>query len=209
MSLTAKERAFCGHYVANRGDAADAARKAGYSDKGNGAKVMGHRLLQKPAIQFELQRLTSVNTKQVNQMLTHAATSETYPDPLKQAIAERDVGVSIALERAYQQHALVKSTAMALGEMPRPLDIVVKDPKGLAAPKVYRMELVTADPRAAAYCAHLLGEELARLEEQPPAAPQIEGTLAQKTQSERAIEEMARKLGLPMSVPDDYDPTKE
>lgn len=54
---TERERAFVWHYMFNGGNGAAAARKAGYSDVKDGAKVRAHGLLQRNDIQAALSEL--------------------------------------------------------------------------------------------------------------------------------------------------------
>jgi hypothetical protein len=50
LELNARERAFVCAYLANAGNAKQAAITAGYSDSGDGAKVTAHHLLHRPKI---------------------------------------------------------------------------------------------------------------------------------------------------------------
>ena len=67
-NLTAKQRDFCRHYVANGGNASDAARVAGYSDAGHG----GYRLLRQRSIIEEIERIRAAVAKASNTMMAKA-----------------------------------------------------------------------------------------------------------------------------------------
>ena len=54
-----RERVFVWHYMLNGANGADAARKAGYSDKKEGAKVRAHELLHRDDIQQALRELST------------------------------------------------------------------------------------------------------------------------------------------------------
>jgi phage terminase small subunit len=198
-SLTERERAFCGHYVANGGNATQAAIKAGYSEKG--ASVAGTRLMKRLPLRNEIARIHAANAQVVSAMLVKAAKNGTIPE----GISAADPGVAIGLTRAFQQYALVTAAAMALGEVPKPAGIIVRDPTHKKLPKVVQVEIIEADPRTAAYCADLIGHELNRQEARPSQAKTINGSLADADDPVTKAINAERALRGLDPVPEDYD----
>jgi hypothetical protein len=127
--LSLPEAAFARYYVMDTGrDAKAAAIKAGYSE--NGAAVQGHRLLQRPHVIKEIQRLEALSLKQsgmISSLLTDAnATADRSVPAALQSIAEEirqesDAAVIASLARAYVLAGLKENFDICLGRKKRTL----------------------------------------------------------------------------------------
>lgn len=210
--LNERERAFC-KLMAQDYQQSDAALRAGYSETSH--RVQATRLMKRDDIRAEINKQKAerarAQAETVNQMITGAVNNGgKVPEALKREFPNSAMGV----ERGYVQHALVMSTAMALGEVPQKRTIIVrpraKEGEALPTPIRFDIEVLEADPKAAAYCATLLGKEVDRVEAAAAAAGQgqtIEGELA-ASPLRLALQAFREKQGLD-APPDDYDPTQE
>lgn len=64
--LSKRKERFCREYTSNGGNGAQAARDAGYSDTGEGAKVMACRLLTEPNVKQQIEALWSETVERLD-----------------------------------------------------------------------------------------------------------------------------------------------
>jgi hypothetical protein len=152
MTLTAKERAFCQHFAAGA-NATEAARRAGYSDKGSAASVAANRLLKRADVVAEIRRLRDKvediqpddsdgpdvksggeNDKGVKSGAKSERTRNVKPGkavsrivmPPREAIAQAKARAAIGLTREFIEETLVEATAMARGLLPMPRTLIIR-----------------------------------------------------------------------------------
>lgn len=211
--LTPRERKFC-EFVAAGYSATQAARNAGYSDKGSGASVAGVRLMHRPEIIAEIQRLRqkgeAAGDAIVRRTLVQAVSGGRIPNDAAEKVGPHIIA---GMTRGFQQHALVTATQMALGELSMPRSVVIRPRPTEADPNpepiVYEALVRLADPKAVAVCATALGKEIDRMEGLPTDPNTIDGTLAEdESPLSRALDAWAKRNNI-APVPEGYDPEKE
>ena len=122
--LTDKQRAFCRHHVANGGKASLAAKAAGYSEP----QSDGWKLMQKPHIREEIQRLKVSVAKTGNAIMAKAIAdsqgigNDDSQEPVSPTLARRlakrrgdDDEARAVVSMAYVMTAMIEGLEMALG----------------------------------------------------------------------------------------------
>lgn len=199
--LTAQERLFCSAF-AREANATKAARAAGYAEKG--IAVAGNRLMKRPLIRAEIDRLRremdEAGKGLANALLTEATKTGAIPPGVSNLVPH----ITMAMERAFHQHMILTAAGMALGEIPRRTTTVIKPRPTVKNPHPVPIMVDgyvhRADPREAATVAVVLGKELDRIdEERAKNAPlTIEGDLAEESGLTKALRAYQEKWGAPV-----------
>ena len=131
-SLTEKQHQFCRHYVANGGKPMPAARLAGYSEP----TTDGWKLLRKPHIREEIQRLQVALAKTGNAIIAKAIAdsqgigNDDSHDPVSLSLAAAlvarrgaDDEARAVVSMAYVMAGMIEGMEMALGRLPVPMTL--------------------------------------------------------------------------------------
>lgn len=173
QKLSPMERAFCRAYVANGGNGTQAAIAAGYSEKG--ASVAAARLLKRPAVIAEIERLRLASGKVVEQIMSKALAAPGDGYVTRAAKAEAEADRAAVLNRAWVIAGVIENFEIALGRRSATVTKLLtrKAAKVLIegqAPVIVeelvaeKAEVFQRDAAAANRAAEILLEEVARLE---------------------------------------------